>query len=507
VLYERLGTYLLHTGAQQDALAALRRAVSLVPPRPASAARARAMAWLGYALMDPDHYSESLETSTAALAIAEEVGDDRAALLAMSVSGRALSCLGRTVEGVERLHLARRRAQERGTPEELTRIYILLSDVLITAGKSHEAIRVATEGLAVACRHGMERSHGVALRVNAANAYLATGAWSQAEQVLNAALRTVGTFWTHHPHLFQARLDIGRGDYTSARHHLDAGAQAVDKLHAAAHHAYLTAELALWQARPDDAVRAVDEGLGRVHGPVPVHEQLGLWVQGLRADVDLAQRAAINRDPTMLRQVHQHASRLIENVRETATHADTYAVEAGAWRAQAEAEYERVVDRLDPQLWETAVAAWDAVERPYLAAYCRWRQAESLVAAQVPAVVAATPAREAHRVARWLGARPLRDELEQFAARARLDLEGLTRPPGETQPPDGNPLGLTDRERDVLQLLSRGYTNRDIGTELTISAKTASVHVSNILRKLNARTRVEAAAIAHRLLPRRDAAD
>jgi DNA-binding CsgD family transcriptional regulator/tetratricopeptide (TPR) repeat protein len=506
LLYERLGTYLLHTGAQQDALVALRRAVDLVPPQPPSTARARALAAFSYALMAPEHYGESLETATAALAVAEEVGDDRAALLSMTVIGRNLSCLGRSVEGVEHLHLARGRARERGTPEELTRIYILLSDVLITAGRLHEAIRVATEGLAVACRHGMERGHGLALRVNAANAYLATGEWSQADQVLNAALRTVGTFWTHHPHLLQARLDIGRGDYISAQHHLDAAAQAVDKLHAAAHYAYLTAELALWQERPDDAVRAVDEGLDRVQGPVAIHEQLALWVQGLRADVELAQRAAINRDTTAQRRVHDHAGRLIEVVRATATRTDVYADDAGAWRAQAEAEYARVIDGLDPRLWEAAVAAWDAIERPYFAAYCRWRLAESLVAAQVPAAIAATPAREAHRVARWLAARPLREELEQLAARARLDLEGLSRQPAETQSPAANPLGLTDRERDVLQLLSRGYTNRDIGAELTISAKTASVHVSNILRKLNARTRVEAAAIAHRLLPRRESA-
>jgi DNA-binding NarL/FixJ family response regulator len=149
------------------------------------------------------------------------------------------------------------------------------------------------------------------------------------------------------------------------------------------------------------------------------------------------------------------------------------------------------------------VATWDALERPYLAAYCRWRLAESLVAASVPAAEAAVPAREAHRVARWLGARPLRDELERLAERARLDLVGLVDDPERVQPDPTQPLGLTEREQEVLQLLSRGYTNRDIGAELTISAKTASVHVSNILRKLNARTRVEAATIAHRLLPRR----
>jgi len=62
-----------------------------------------------------------------------------------------------------------------------------------------------------------------------------------------------------------------------------------------------------------------------------------------------------------------------------------------------------------------------------------------------------------------------------------------------------NRLGLTAREDEVLQLLGRGYTNRQIAAELTISVKTASVHVSHILRKLGMSRRLEAAAIAHRL--------
>jgi hypothetical protein len=47
----------------------------------------------------------------------------------------------------------------------------------------------------------------------------------------------------------------------------------------------------------------------------------------------------------------------------------------------------------------------------------------------------------------------------------------------------------------------RGYTNREIAAALVISVKTASVHVSHILSKLGAPNRLEAAAIAHRLIP------
>ena len=55
----------------------------------------------------------------------------------------------------------------------------------------------------------------------------------------------------------------------------------------------------------------------------------------------------------------------------------------------------------------------------------------------------------------------------------------------------------------MLELLTQGHTNREIASALYISPSTAGVHVSNILRKLGARRRVDAAGIAHklRLLP------
>jgi len=62
-----------------------------------------------------------------------------------------------------------------------------------------------------------------------------------------------------------------------------------------------------------------------------------------------------------------------------------------------------------------------------------------------------------------------------------------------------NAQGLTPREQEVLRHLMEGRTNRQIARALFISEKTASVHVSNIMSKLGAANRSEAAAIAHRL--------
>src|SRR5262249_48389937 len=68
-------------------------------------------------------------------------------------------------------------------------------------------------------------------------------------------------------------------------------------------------------------------------------------------------------------------------------------------------------------------------------------------------------------------------------------------PPRRVRP--GSPVG--GGEREVLRLVAVGRTNREIGAELFISEKTASVHVSNILAKLGAANRGEAAAIGRDL--------
>jgi DNA-binding NarL/FixJ family response regulator len=99
-----------------------------------------------------------------------------------------------------------------------------------------------------------------------------------------------------------------------------------------------------------------------------------------------------------------------------------------------------------------------------------------------------------------LRARLLQQQLELLAQRARIF---LAEPSESTRAEDlsmlAAELGLTAREAEVLELVARGYTNREIGEALYVSVKTASVHVSHILRELGVSSRVEAAAAAHRV--------
>ena len=120
-------------------------------------------------------------------------------------------------------------------------------------------------------------------------------------------------------------------------------------------------------------------------------------------------------------------------------------------------------------MWSQAAAAWDRLERAPSAAYCRWRQAEALSTVGASRSEASEPLRQAHTVAARIGAGPLLRGIELLAQRARLDLAAP-----DTGPPDGERslaeiLGLTTREAEVLSLVARGCTNREIAEALVIS--------------------------------------
>jgi DNA-binding NarL/FixJ family response regulator len=110
---------------------------------------------------------------------------------------------------------------------------------------------------------------------------------------------------------------------------------------------------------------------------------------------------------------------------------------------------------------------------------------------------AAESLRLSHADAGRLGAAPLLAEIESLARRTRIDLRPPRRMPAGVA---GVGADLTAREREILGHLAAGRTNGEIAKALVISTKTASVHVSNILRKLEVPSRYEAAEIAERYL-------
>jgi DNA-binding CsgD family transcriptional regulator len=170
--------------------------------------------------------------------------------------------------------------------------------------------------------------------------------------------------------------------------------------------------------------------------------------------------------------------------------------ETWAWLARLEAEVLRLrhaTERDAPpsaaelvDAWRASEAAFERYGHVFELARSRARLAAALHLAGDDTAARSTAA-QARQVAERLGAVPLLAELDALF------------PTGSQR---GTPAGgsggseLTPREAEVLALLASGLTNGQIGKRLYISTKTVSVHVSNLLAKLGASGRTEAAAIA-----------
>ncbi|HEY3647533.1 MAG TPA: AAA family ATPase [Streptosporangiaceae bacterium] len=500
LLHVDLGVYSYANGGNDAGLAAFERAVELAPP--SSAERAQALAAFGTGLLMAWRYKESRAVCEQALALARTTGARAAELRALTELGSDLAYLGRGEEGLARLGQAVRLAGETGDPWALQRAYIALTDVLTMLGRPGESARVGETGLAAVRGYGVEYT---VLAANWIEALLAIGDWDEAERASVTALRTLTASYSYMALIIRADVEIGRGRFDAARAHLEAARATLREDRGLGVYDAYRAELALWERRWADAAQAIDDGLTQAQPDEAAQIRVQLCAKGLRAQAELAALARARRDEDALRARLDRARELLTAARHAAAEAASITPNAAGWHLLARAEHDRARGDARPQAWADAAAAWDRLERPPLAAYCRWRLAEALLAAGASRAEASVPLRDAHAVAARIGARPLAAELKRLAQRARLDLA-----PPDALPNAGAPgakrameeaLGLTPREADVLALIARGYTNREIASTLVISVKTAGVHVSHILRKLDAPNRLEAAAIAHRLTP------
>ena len=273
----------------------------------------------------------------------------------------------------------------------------------------------------------------------------------------------------------------------------------------------LLAEHALWRGDTATALAEVAATLAELdveggYGPPAIR----VAAVGLAARGEQARRARAARDEEAAAAEEAAAQVLIDAAREGAAFPRrpkfVLGVDGRGWLARAEAEWARVQGRNDPQAWQAVVDEFGPAFS-YETARSRWRLAEALAEAGRRA----DAEREwslALAVAEQLGAVPLASALHDLGRRARLARPAANGAagsgPGSPDAPDGGPrggpadvlAGLTSREREVLRLLVAGRSNREIAAALFIAPKTASVHVSNILGKLGAASRGEAAAIA-----------
>jgi DNA-binding CsgD family transcriptional regulator/tetratricopeptide (TPR) repeat protein len=321
-------------------------------------------------------------------------------------------------------------------------------------------------------------------------------------------------------HMLAAEVEIVCGSYVDAATHLEAARVPEATPEEESERGYLAtvrAELASSEGRLDD-VRAIVDNTGARLAPLASVSDAGesVWrlVEiGLDAEAERAEVGRAAGDAQAIESAGAVASTFLSYVDAVRRYRDAAGVLGSGSHNGDEALIEghlaRIDGRDDPSLWAAAVHMFPSRSPRGLTA--RYRQAEAMLATRAPREEIRAVMAEAHAAAVAIGARPLAGRFESLARRARLDLrqapssvadEEVELAADEAPAPGTVALrgrGLSDREIEVLTLVAAGFSNHDIGSRLFISDKTASVHVSHILGKLEATSRTEAATIGVRL--------
>ena len=441
-----------------------------------------------------------------ALEIAEAAGATALIPRILPVIAEGAFVRGQVEEGFAALERGWALARAAQDGPALVRLAINESDALLKLAQLQNAADVALRGLDIARQAGLEawEMAGV-VAANAAEALLALGRTAEAAALIDPLTTMPPDRDRWLAHVNCAEIDLLRGDtgaaagrwqliYASPGHR-----SRVDFAYESAPRA---AEAMLWAGRPGDALRETRRALALYKVPDLTIFSGRLLAAGMRACADLAGQARARRDQSAAADAADAADGLaawVERMGRVPFAGHPFVATIAAWHATWDAERTRVAGPGDPGAWDGAAKAWQDLSWPHRAGYAWWRQAEAQLDAGQPAAAAAGPLRAAAAAAG--GHAPLLAQIRTLAERARIPLQAPAAAGAPEAPPPAQPLtryGLTDRELTVLRLLAAGRTNPQIGAELYISASTASVHVSNILRKLGVSGRVQAAAIAER---------
>jgi DNA-binding CsgD family transcriptional regulator/tetratricopeptide (TPR) repeat protein len=497
LLYGWLERTLMHWGHADEGEAALDRALSLLPPGEISPERAWLLTNRTKALMLRSRFEEAVAAGREAEPLVLEAGDagTRAGLL--NALGVALMATGAEDEGVAMLREAIDVARSGSRKYQLGSSYTNLSEALHLAGRSEEGLAVAIEGRQAG--PGTDRE-GAWISLQGAEILIDLGRLDEAETFLphDDDRPAYGMYLTN-VDLRRGELALLRGDHAGARAYLDEAGEAARRAGQPQYygpHATFMGEL-LRREGDLEGARAV------VEAAVPLLEDdtvrvARLAALGARVEADAAERARDLGRATDAGDAATRAARHAEAA-ERAVGPRTpveraFAAEAAAHAARARGE--DATDRL-----REAIASFQALGRPHPVAALRLILAECVLRGG-DRDAAAELAGEAAQATAAMGAHWLAGEARSFLVRARLplpagcdqdELAAVAAPESEA-----DPFGLTPREREVLAMVAEGATNREIGERLFMAEKTASVHVSRILAKLDVRSRTEAAAVAHR---------
>ncbi|GAA3107975.1 helix-turn-helix transcriptional regulator [Streptosporangium carneum] len=454
----------------------LRYAARLVPePGPD---RAQVLSRLGSFLIFSGEIAEGAALTEEALRIAREHSDE--CLEADLLLNLALcpSIEGRLEETIAVNSTAQAIGERKQSGRIVLRALSNNVDALNNMGRSAEAIELALEGERLAKKYGRYRISGTFIANNRAEALEALGRFEEAAQLVEQALTMDPIPRTRH-HLRRIRADVAvaRGEVDIVRsvlNEVEAFTVQEEFTQERTANTRLRLGLHLLCGEPLAALELAERFIREAQ--LTSKPMLGWRVLALLSAVCEASEAL----------APERAAALRSQIEETCASMGTHSPVAEAYRLSVNRDH------------DAAAIAWERLDRPF-------SRAKSLLHAGRAAAGAgdregaAVRLRTAHPIALALSAKPLATEIETLARRIGVSLSGES--PAALSAPASTPQAplLTPREQEVLRLVAQGRSNRDIAAELFISAKTVSVHVSNILGKLSVSTRGEAAAAAHRL--------
>jgi DNA-binding CsgD family transcriptional regulator len=505
------GLYLANVGKPgsvevlEEALAALDARADTGP----SDLRATTLTALAGRLMIDGRLDDAVEYADRALEVANAIGSARYSSIATNIAGISRADRGEVEEGLAMVERACELAD--GDGAALLRYWVNASDQLYLVGRYPEAVALAEEGLAAARAQGVERSSGVILASNAVDPLFALGEWERAEKLIERALALDPTapfavymqrarIWAM---LWRGHTERANELYRSVRPTMAAIMEVEMQTRLAA--GRVAAELALANDDLPGAWREARAILNEKLKPLAGYALPYLWVAARVVGAIRARPASVTES------VAAEVDAAVPGFRSLLERLDYWPTHA-VWAPLFEAELAEAsegagagVPGTDIAAWRTAVEAVAAPAAPgFLVPYALLRQGEAELAAADRAA-ARTSLQTALELAETGGVTSVHDRILRLASTAGIALEGVGGGAGLVAPISGiagsaasdadaaATAELTARERQVLELIAEGLSNRQIGERLFISGKTASVHVSAILRKLGAATRTEAA--------------
>jgi DNA-binding CsgD family transcriptional regulator/tetratricopeptide (TPR) repeat protein len=482
--------------APAEAAEVARATVEATPADPPTWQYARALTTYAYALLVEEDFSAARDWAERGIAAAREANAPWVEADALVTLGFMSNREGHNDEAIKLLTAAHKQAREAMVLGVELRSAYHLARAHLERGDLATSGAVAWEGTKRAIQTGVDMSpYGVDLQHLHFQCHFADGKWDHAQEIADGFPVRV----TIPPEAYLSSMalfiDVARGNAAvEERRAWIEPFWSVRSWDPFIAHG-LFAEHALWQGDTEQALAeaqtAIDIDGAPPWGYAPSVIRPAAVALGARAD--RAVRARATGDDQAASDELTAAEDLLRIAREGAAFVKRpkfiLGPEGRGWLARAEAEYRRAAGDNGPQAWQAVLDAFGP-DYVYEIARTRWRMAEALTEAGSRDEAEQQWQLAAH-TADALGAKPLRRALDDLARRARIG----------TAPdlPDGAVLAsLTSREREVLRLLAAGRSNREIASVLFIAPKTASVHVSNILSKLGAASRTEAAAIAHR---------